>query len=130
MCVFCLLSAISVTSQSDFIQQPNSIVFGEFGFGTARFNNNRALDARASINYQYHNNFFSFRYSETATLCGGFLFIIPIFTTEGLNTEYAILYGKRWIENGHSTISVGFSYDQFKDDYDIKSTHMTLRPIM
>ena len=53
-----MLSSISVTSQSDFIQQPNSIVFGEFGFGTARFNNNRALDARASINYQYNNIFF------------------------------------------------------------------------
>lgn len=130
MCVFCLLSAISVTSQSDFIQQPNPIVFGEFGFGIARFNSNRALHANASINYQYHNNFFSFRYSETAILRVGFLLIIPFVTTESLNTEYAILYGKRWIENGHSTISVGFSYDQFKDDYDIKSTHMTLRPII
>ena len=132
--VFCLLAPISVTSQSDSIQQPNPIVFGEFGFGIARFNNNRALHANASINYQYHNNFFSFRYSETAILRVGFLLIIPFVTTESLNTEYAVLYGKRWIENGHSTsLSLGFSYNQFKDDYDtntnsydIKTSHVGL----
>lgn len=96
---------------NDSIKSGNPILFAEMVIG---FSNGsiKGLSGIASINYQYKNNFFTFRGLEIIDdkKVGSFLFI-PFLVQEEKINEYALLYGKRFIYGNHSlSYSLGVAY--------------------
>lgn len=67
------------------------------------------------VNYQRKSNLFSFRITEIAGYKKDSLaYLFPSYTRAKYDNEYALLYGKRWLQNTHSfSLSGGVSYNRF-----------------
>ncbi|MET4082591.1 hypothetical protein ABIB40_002551 [Pedobacter sp. UYP30] len=84
----------------------NPIIFGE-GFIGGSF----GFLFGGELNYQVNHSLFTARITGVSVLeIGGF--IIPVFYTKEFYYEPALLYGYRYIKNGHSfSVSGGISYN-------------------
>jgi hypothetical protein len=101
----------------------NPIVFGDFLVGYSN-TGKTSVTVGVNVNYQSKNNLYTFRTSQTTSIdkIDWFLFI-PISVVSNTTTEYAALYGKRYIEDGMSYhFSGGISYNINEDvNGDIKT---------
>jgi hypothetical protein len=101
----------------------NPIVFGDFLVGYSN-TGKTSVTVGVNVNYQSKNNLYTFRTSQTTSIdkIDWFLFI-PISVVSNTTTEYAALYGKRYIEDGISYhFSGGISYNINEDiNGDIKT---------
>ncbi|SDS56152.1 hypothetical protein SAMN05216503_3454 [Polaribacter sp. KT25b] len=120
LCIAFFLLIISSTfaqEKRDFIKvQENPIVFSDFILGYSN-SGKSAVTAGFNINYQKNNNLFTFRTLQTISVdkIDWFLFV-PISTVSNTTTEFAVLYGKRYIEDGISYhFSGGISYNINED---------------
>ncbi|AUC86705.1 hypothetical protein CW731_10235 [Polaribacter sp. ALD11] len=70
-----------------------------------------------NINYQSKNNLFTFRTSQTTSIDKiEWIYIFPVTTKSNTTSEYAALYGKRYIEDGVAYhFSGGISYNTNED---------------
>jgi hypothetical protein len=94
----------------------NPIVFGDFLVGYSN-TGKTSVTVGVNVNYQSKNNLYTFRTSQTTSIdkIDWFLFI-PISVVSNTTTEYAALYGKRYIEDGMSYhFSGGISYNINED---------------
>jgi len=101
----------------------NPIVFGDFLVGYSN-TGKTAITVGGNINYQSKNNLYTFRTSQTTSIDKiEWFFFIPISVVSNTTTEYAALYGKRYIEDGISYhFSGGISYNINEDiNGDIKT---------
>ena len=101
----------------------NPIVFGDFLVGYSNIGKT-AITVGGNINYQSKNNLYTFRTSQTTSIDKiEWVFFIPISVVSNTTTEYAALYGKRYIEDGISYhFSGGISYNINEDvNGDIKT---------
>ena len=129
-----VLSNIYGFAQNDSVPKTNPIIFAELNGGIARLDSKLAANGSISIHYQNQKNQFSLRFTETTVFNGSWVIFIPVATRETINSEYAFLYGRRWIDEGNSTsISLGISYNRFQDEldditdtYGIQSNHIGL----
>jgi hypothetical protein len=125
--VFFLLIAFSSTIAQEKLDsvkiKENPIVFGDFLVGYSN-TGKRAVTVGGNLNYQSKNNLYTFRTSQTTSIdkIDWFLFI-PISIVSNTTTEYAALYGKRYIEDGMAYhFSAGISYNINEDiNEDIKT---------
>jgi hypothetical protein len=97
-------------------KKSNPIIFGDFNLG---YSNGflRGLSLGVSLNYQKNKNLFTFRNIETIRIDNADLLlgIIPINVDSKTLTEYALLYGRRYIDGGTSYhFSGGISYNTYK----------------
>jgi|TARA_B110000967_G_scaffold207902_1_gene258465 hypothetical protein len=107
---------IAQEKQDSLVVKENPIIFGDILLGYANTGKS-AVTVGLNINYQSKNDLFTFRTSETTSIdkIEWFLFI-PIFKVTNTTTEYAALYGKRYIEDGTAYhFSGGISYN-IKED--------------
>jgi hypothetical protein len=118
--IFLFLVIFNAKGQQDSIKKSNAIFYPEIGFGIARLANaGTAGSFHVAANYQYNKSLFTFRFSQTAILQANSLDDIFAIDAPTENREYALMYGKRWIKEEHSlSISLGLSYNQYKDDFD------------
>lgn len=105
-------SIIAQEKQDSLKVKDNPIIFGDFLLGYSN-TGKTALTVGLNINYQFKNNLFTFRTSETTSIDKiEWFFIVPISTVSNRTTEYAALYGKRYIEGGTAYhFSGGISYN-------------------
>jgi hypothetical protein len=115
-------SIIGQEKQDSIHKKANPIFFADLGLGYTN-GSLKGLTGVFSLNYQNKNNLFTFRHLEIVTYDNiDFFFIIPYNVETRRIREYAVLYGKRYIENGTSYhFSGGFSYHTYqqKKDNDI-----------
>ena len=116
--IFFLISFLSIKAQEiqdSIIKKPNPIFFGDvsLGYGNGSL---RGLMGGVSLNYQSKNNLFTFRHLEIIQYDNiDFFLIFPINVESRNIREYAVLYGKRYIEDGTSYhFSGGFSYNTYQ----------------
>ncbi|WP_296633958.1 hypothetical protein [Polaribacter sp.] len=117
-----LLIFLSVKAQENLDSlrlKPNPIVFGDFSLG---YSNGfiRGFAIGGSINYQNKNNLFTFRALQVINIKKiDFFLIIPINIESETMTEYSLLYGKRYIEDGFSYhFSGGISYTSYDRSFE------------
>jgi hypothetical protein len=116
-------SAIAQEKLDSIKPKQNPIVFGDFFIGYSN-SGKTAATIGLNINYQSKNDLFTFRTSETTSIDRiDWLYIFPVSIVRNTTTEYALLYGKRYIEDGLSYhFSGGISYNINEDvNYDIKT---------
>jgi hypothetical protein len=107
---------IAQEKQDSLVVKENPIIFGDILLGYANTGKS-AVTVGLNINYQSKNDLFTFRTSETTSIdkIEWFLFV-PIFKVTNTTTEYAALYGKRYIEDGTAYhFSGGISYNINED---------------
>lgn len=107
---------IAQEKQDSLVVKENPIIFGDILLGYANTGKS-AVTVGLNINYQSKNDLFTFRTSETTSIdkIEWFLFI-PISKVSNTTTEYAALYGKRYIEDGTAYhFSGGISYNINED---------------
>jgi len=116
--------SLSFSQERDTIpKQSNPILYSELIMGYA-VGNGKGFTIGGTANYQIKNDLFTLRYLhqtvigvDTAVL--GFT-VLPLLTNELKIHEVSILYGKRYIKNGHSfSFSGGLSTNY--DVYEIKN---------
>ena len=99
--------------------KPNPIVFGDFSLG---YSNGfvKGFTVGGSINYQKRNNLFTFRALQVINIRKiDFFLIFPINIESETMTEYSLLYGKRYIEEGFSYhFSGGISYASYDKSFE------------
>ncbi|MFC6267756.1 hypothetical protein [Frigoriflavimonas asaccharolytica] len=107
--LFLVLNASLIFSQ----QNKTPIIYAEsiFGYG-GKIGGDSGFLIGGEANYQNKNNLFSARYINNAQINIGLVqlaLIIPFPVTKEKNNmqEYALLYGKRWVVNGHSFSVLG-----------------------
>ena len=80
----------------------NPILFTEF-YGGVAGGSSGGFFGGLNLNYQTKNNLYTARYTGVINpRLTAVLFIIPAFITDETITEYAFLFGKRYIYNNHS----------------------------
>lgn len=118
--IFLCIIAFSVTNaqknQDSIKIKENPILFGDFFIGYSN-TGKRAATVGINLNYQVKNNLFTFRTSETKSIDRiDWILIFPVSIVSNTTTEYALLYGKRYIEDDLSYhFSGGFSYNINED---------------
>lgn len=121
-----ILSSTIAQEKQDYIKvKENPIVFGDFLVGYSNTGKS-AVTGGFSINYQSKNDLFTFRTSQTISIDKiEWFLIVPISVVSNTTTEYAALYGKRYIEDGFSYhFSGGISYNINEDvNGDIKTSN-------
>lgn len=130
--VFFLISFFQIMSQNDSIQKTNPIIYFEVSAGIARLNSNVTANVNFASIFQKNKNLFTVRFSESSVINGRLFIFFPIVVQETINSEFAFLYGRRWLQDNSSTsLSLGVSYNDFKDEFDlnadsysINSTHI------
>ncbi|MES2060751.1 MAG: hypothetical protein V4456_02445 [Bacteroidota bacterium] len=117
---FLLAAALRCTAQDTaLITQPaavktNPIIYGDvgFGFGIAGA---KGPQITTSLNHQFKRNLFTFRFVAIADLDLNVISIGPFVALPGIKDngnlqEYALLYGQRFVTNGHAfSVSLGAS---------------------
>ncbi len=117
LCPLLLLFFLQGITQNDSIVKTNSIIFADIYLGAARINSDLALGSSFGLNYQFSKNLFTIRVSQIAQLQSYTIFVVPIIEDVSRNEEYALMYGRRWIDDDSSlSVSLGVSYNQFKSD--------------
>lgn len=118
--IFLFAIICNAKGQQDSIQKTNAIFYPEIGFGIARLADaGTAGNFQVAANYQINKSIFTFRFSQTAILQANAIDDIFAIDAPTENQEYALLYGKRWINKGQSmSLSLGVSYNKYKDDFD------------
>lgn len=91
------------------------IIFGEFTLGISRdLTDGVKFLVGGGLKYQYKNHLFSFRYNENIEFKSYFFFVVPIVTNLNKTQEQAIMYGKRWVEDGTSySLLAGLSTNRY-----------------
>lgn len=126
--LFFLITTL-ITSETS-AQKKKIIIFGDLGIGYAKeIKNSGGIIQYGSVNFEKNKNLFTFRYSEFNQLGIKIAPVsftsIPFPSSDFKNTEIALLYGKRYIENGFSySFSGGIStnkYEAYKTDDNNKS---------
>jgi len=109
------LSIKAQEKQDSIGEKSNSIFFADLGLGYSNGTLN-GLTGVLSLNYQKKNNLFTFRHLEIIKYDNiDFFIIIPYNVETRRIREYAVLYGKRYIEDGTSYhFSGGFSYNTYQ----------------
>ena len=113
---FAFSSTIAQEKLDSIKEKDNPIVFGDFLVGYSN-TGKTAVTVGLNLNYQSKNDLYTFRTSETTSIdrVDWFLFI-PISIVSNTTTEYALLYGKRYVENGLAYhFSGGISYNINED---------------
>lgn len=110
---------INAQEKQDFItEKPNPIVFGDFSLG---FSNGfiKGFALGGSLNYQKNNDLFTFRTLQVINIKKiDFFLIFPINIESETMTEYSLLYGKRYIEEGFSYhFSGGISFATYDRNF-------------
>ncbi|MDP5106991.1 MAG: hypothetical protein NWQ31_12570 [Polaribacter sp.] len=118
----CLIFFSSIVGQEkiDSISvKTNQVVFANFSVIFSQ-NTPSLASIGFDLNYQYKNNLFTFRLIENYEIERARDFILLIFPTDLITnnlSEYALLYGKRYIEEDFAYhFSAGFSYNEFTRD--------------
>ena len=137
---FILLAAISLSLHlvvfSQTSEKQNPVLFVDETLGGA-FGDAGGLALGLGIHYQVKRNLFTARYTGTANFSVGILDPLIPLPYPLLNSsldEIALLYGQRFIDNGHAYgISLGASYNHYrvfnkKNDspYDVNSKYIGL----
>ncbi len=109
-------------------KKTNPIVFIE-GFVGYSNGATRGWTGGGSINYQYQNNLFTIRsLNFEERRYDGKLLFIPFYTTVAKVDDYALMYGRRSIDDDSSfSYSAGISLVQYSTLDEIKSTQNNLR---
>lgn len=97
-------------------EKTNPIIFADIYVGYSVGSSN-GMTGSASLNYQRKNDLFTFRFSELSRYKTEFTTVlpIPIFELRESIDEYALLYGKRYVqENKAYSFSVGAAFVQRK----------------
>ena len=116
LCIITFSSTIAQEKQDSIKVKEHPIVFGDFLLGYSN-TGKRAATVGLNLNYQLNNNLFTFRTSETTSIDRiDWFLIFPISIVSNTTTEYALLYGKRYIEDDLSYhFSGGISYNINED---------------
>lgn len=120
LCVFFLLVIISSSNAQEKLDtlqiKTNPIVFGDVFLGYSN-TGKTAATIGVNINYQFKTNLFTFRTSQTTSVDKIYWFlIIPVPVVSNTTSEFAALYGKRYVEEGMSYhFSGGISLNVNKD---------------
>jgi len=120
---FSFLSLIAHSQEDSNIEysKTNPILYADMllGVGTG-------VTGGGSLTYQHQKEVFTFRYNEhtsfekSVTRLGSAV-AFPSFKTTSVNQEFALMYGRRLINYGHSLrLSVGVSYNRF-ENYQVRS---------
>ncbi|WP_035693843.1 hypothetical protein [Flavobacterium soli] len=127
---FCLQVLGQNNTANDSLVKTNPILFAEIfgGFGGGTYGG--AWSWSLALNYQFNEkDLLTARYSGVAVgkrdnIVIGFS-AIPVFVRKESLEEYAVLYGKRWIDDGFSvSVSSGISfvnrnyYEEMEDRYE------------
>ncbi len=114
------LFSVSILAQ-DTISKKNPILFADLYTGLSTNILGLGGFGGVGLNYQLGSNLFTLRYSESShTSVGTNIFLLGVFGAllpyqEIEKTEFALLYGQRWIKNSSSSsISVGLSYERYQ----------------
>ena len=105
--VFLFLLEINCWSQD----QTNSVVYAELFSGYSG-GSSSGWNAGIELNYQDKNNLITARYLALVQLKHvNNYFFVPYYTTVDQINEFALLYGKRYVYDGHAlSFSAGVSY--------------------
>jgi hypothetical protein len=118
--IFFLMSFFQIMSQNDSIQKTNPIIYFEASAGVARLNSDISTNVNFTGIYQKNKDLLTFRFSESSVINGRLIIFFPIVVQETINSEFAFLYGRRWLQDNSSTsLSIGVSYNDFKDEFDL-----------
>jgi hypothetical protein len=110
------LFAINAQEKQDSLHRiQNSILFADILVGYSNTGKS-ALTAGLSIYYQTENNLFSFRTAQTKSIDKiKWVFVIPVSVVSNTTTEFAALYGRRYIEDGigyHFASGISYNINQ------------------
>jgi hypothetical protein len=102
--------------QDSLVVKESPIVFGDILIGYSN-TGKTALTVGVNINYQSKNDLFTFRTLQTISIDKiEWFYMFPVSVVSNRTTEYAALYGKRYIEEGTAYhFSGGISYNINKD---------------
>ena len=135
--IICILFGIlncyaqDVTKSADSIKiKTNPIVFAEIFAGYSN-GATRGWTAGGSINYQIKNNLFTFRGLGFAQRrYDGNILFFPIYTTTDKIEEYALMYGRRSIDDDSSfSYSAGIAIVNYTSLDEVNSTQNNLKYI-
>jgi hypothetical protein len=104
------------TSDVKLKEDSNSIIYIE-GFGGPSVVKNVGVSGGVELNYQFGKSLFSFRYTNSAgyTRKSNIVIVFPAYYKSEDNSEYALLYGRRWLMDNHSySVSTGISYNNLE----------------
>lgn len=109
--LFCLQMVGQETIKIDSITKSNLILFSEGYFGLAGSNRSGLGFAGLNVNYQFNKkDLITARYTGFAGGKSSWFLFLPFFVESESRHEFALLYGKRWINSGSSwSISSGAS---------------------
>ncbi len=102
---------------NDSIQKNNPIIFSEFSIGLGKGSSSGGY-LGANLNYQYKEHLFTFRYNEFVGIeynKGIGYSIFPSYKNVENFSEYSLLYGNRYVENGFSfswSAGLGIVYNE------------------
>jgi hypothetical protein len=116
--LICFLAALgykTVHAQDKEKAPPILFAEGYFGSSTGRA---PGLTAGAALNYQLHHHFLTARYLANTDLRLGVVAVgmvgFPTIRERGNLEEFSFMYGRRWVEQGHSfSLSMGLSYNTY-----------------
>ena len=115
-----IISSIKAQENLDSLNtKPNPIIFGDFSLG---YSNGfvKGFTVGGSVNYQKKNNLFTFRTLQVINIKKiDFFLIFPYNIESETMTEYSLLYGKRYIEEGFSYhFSGGISFATYDKNFE------------
>ena len=97
------MSFFQIMSQNDSIQKTNPIIYFEASAGVARLNSDISTNVNFTGIYQKNKDLLTFRFSESSVINGRLIIFFPIVVQETINSEFAFLYGRRWLQDNSST---------------------------
>ncbi|WP_264535152.1 hypothetical protein [Flavobacterium sp. N1736] len=113
--IFVLALSNSISGQQtdgELHKKPNPIIYAEL-FGGFSQMNHFGFSSGAELNYQYKKSLFSLRYANATGYISNDInpfFPVPSYYISEDNSEYALLYGRRWMSDRRSvSISAGIS---------------------
>lgn len=115
-----IFSSIKAQENLDSLNtKPNPIIFGDFSLGYSK-GFVKGFTVGGSVNYQKKNNLFTFRTLQVINIKKiDFFLIFPYNIESETMTEYSLLYGKRYIEEGFSYhFSGGISFATYDKNFE------------
>ncbi|MEO8534796.1 MAG: hypothetical protein ABI441_13650 [Flavobacterium sp.] len=113
---FLFLNSIHAQQVNDVQGKRNPIIYMDGFFGPSAVRK-IGISGGVELNYQSGKSLFSFRYINSAgyTRTPNILIYLPAYYKSDDNSEYALLYGRRWLMENHSySISAGISYNNLE----------------